>query len=84
MCKKKIEDLVFAKTSQGIYCIGCHNDRMARSRNKGKRAPDAKDIRKEKSLPSIPAQLKIPLMSEMEPDGVVWSQINKFPAKLSR
>ncbi|GAC93241.1 hypothetical protein PHSY_000805 [Pseudozyma hubeiensis SY62] len=31
-CHSKIEELVFAKTSQGIYCMKCHNDRVARSR----------------------------------------------------
>ncbi|BEI94714.1 uncharacterized protein CcaverHIS019_0702950 [Cutaneotrichosporon cavernicola] len=31
-CKQRIEELVFAKTSQGIYCMNCHNERVARSR----------------------------------------------------
>ncbi|TKY89996.1 hypothetical protein EX895_001294 [Sporisorium graminicola] len=31
-CHSRIEELVFAKTSQGIYCMKCHNDRVARSR----------------------------------------------------
>ncbi|KAN0061207.1 Rho-type gtpase-activating protein [Thecaphora frezii] len=31
-CHSKIEELVFAKTSQGIYCMPCHNQRVARSR----------------------------------------------------
>lgn len=31
-CHSKIEELVFAKTSQGIYCMSCHNERVARSR----------------------------------------------------
>ncbi|GLB37138.1 putative protein kinase C conserved region 1 (C1) domains (Cysteine-rich domains) [Lyophyllum shimeji] len=33
VCKCRIDDLVFAKTSQGIYCMNCHNERMARIRN---------------------------------------------------
>ncbi|KAG5642442.1 hypothetical protein DXG03_002789 [Asterophora parasitica] len=33
VCKCRIDELVFAKTSQGIYCMNCHNDRMARIRN---------------------------------------------------
>lgn len=32
VCKKRIDELVFAKTSQGIYCMPCHSDRVARSR----------------------------------------------------
>ncbi|PWN48569.1 RhoGAP-domain-containing protein [Violaceomyces palustris] len=31
-CHSRIEELVFAKTSQGIYCMACHNERVARSR----------------------------------------------------
>lgn len=31
-CNNRIEELVFAKTSQGIYCMPCHNERVARSR----------------------------------------------------
>ena len=31
-CSKKIEVLVFAKTSHGVYCMACHNERVARSR----------------------------------------------------
>ncbi|KII92259.1 hypothetical protein PLICRDRAFT_37049 [Plicaturopsis crispa FD-325 SS-3] len=32
VCKNRIDELVFAKTSQGIYCMNCHNDRMAKIR----------------------------------------------------
>ncbi|KAL9939368.1 hypothetical protein V8E36_002181 [Tilletia maclaganii] len=32
VCSKRIEELVFAKTSQGIYCMECHNQRVERSR----------------------------------------------------
>lgn len=32
VCKKRIEELVFAKTSTGIYCMECHNARVARSK----------------------------------------------------
>ncbi|KAH7928896.1 RhoGAP-domain-containing protein [Leucogyrophana mollusca] len=32
VCHNRIDELVFAKTSQGIYCMKCHNDRMARIR----------------------------------------------------
>ncbi|KAG8960163.1 hypothetical protein FRC03_006993 [Tulasnella sp. 419] len=31
-CAKQIQELVFAKTSNGIYCMNCHNERVARSR----------------------------------------------------
>ncbi|TFK22586.1 RhoGAP-domain-containing protein [Coprinopsis marcescibilis] len=32
VCKSRIDELVFAKTSQGIYCMKCHNERMIRIR----------------------------------------------------
>ena len=32
VCQTRIDELVFAKTSQGIYCMGCHNERMAKIR----------------------------------------------------
>lgn len=32
VCKSRIDELVFAKTSQGIYCMKCHNDRMIKIR----------------------------------------------------
>jgi len=32
VCKNRIDELVFAKTSSGIYCMKCHNERMIRIR----------------------------------------------------
>lgn len=32
VCKTRIDELVFAKTSQGIYCMNCHNERMIKIR----------------------------------------------------
>ncbi|KAG5221342.1 signal transducer [Salix suchowensis] len=32
VCNKRIEELVFARTSQGIYCMDCHNERMIKIR----------------------------------------------------
>lgn len=37
VCKNRIDELVFAKTSQGIYCMNCHNQRVARSRRHAQR-----------------------------------------------
>ncbi|KAF9461310.1 hypothetical protein BDZ94DRAFT_1264138 [Collybia nuda] len=28
VCKSRIDELVFAKTTKGIYCMNCHNERM--------------------------------------------------------
>lgn len=32
VCKNRIDELIFAKTSQGIYCMKCHNERMIKIR----------------------------------------------------
>ncbi|KAK7035300.1 Rho-type gtpase-activating protein [Paramarasmius palmivorus] len=32
ICQSRIDELVFAKTSQGIYCMNCHNQRMIKIR----------------------------------------------------
>ncbi|KAF9049694.1 hypothetical protein BJ165DRAFT_1525038 [Panaeolus papilionaceus] len=32
VCNNRIDELVFAKTSQGIYCMSCHNNRMIKIR----------------------------------------------------
>ncbi|KAF8514156.1 hypothetical protein JB92DRAFT_2920340 [Gautieria morchelliformis] len=56
-CARHIGELVFAKTTQGIYCMSCHNERVARSRRhaeqrKNKHKPprdkDTKDRLREK------------------------------------
>ena len=31
-CHNRIDELMFAKTSHGIYCMKCHHQRVARSR----------------------------------------------------
>ncbi|KAI1432802.1 rho GTPase activator Rga [Xylaria sp. CBS 124048] len=58
-CKRKIENLRYAKTSQGIFCMSCHESLMARRRKKSK-ATQAKAREKDgsavvdKSLPALP------------------------------
>ncbi|THU95345.1 RhoGAP-domain-containing protein [Dendrothele bispora CBS 962.96] len=32
VCKNRIDELVYAKTSQGMYCMDCHNERMIKMR----------------------------------------------------
>lgn len=60
-CKRKIENLRYARTSQGIFCMSCHESLMARRRKKSKAAAQAKarekdgsPMIKEKSLPALP------------------------------
>ncbi|PHH64434.1 hypothetical protein CDD81_4655 [Ophiocordyceps australis] len=61
-CKRKIENLRYARTSQGIFCMECHETIMARRRKKTKAAAAAKAREKEqspmmteKSLPALPS-----------------------------
>jgi Rho-type GTPase-activating protein 1/2 len=37
VCHKRIDELVFAKTSHGIYCMDCHNARVVRSRERARK-----------------------------------------------
>ncbi|KAF9227151.1 RhoGAP-domain-containing protein [Gyrodon lividus] len=37
VCRNRIDELVFAKTSHGIYCMTCHNERMAKIRRHAQR-----------------------------------------------
>ncbi|OKP12680.1 Beta-chimaerin [Penicillium subrubescens] len=61
-CKKKIENLRYARTSQGIFCMDCHESLMQRRRKKkasavGKR-PGGPGIKLDKSLPSLPPSME--------------------------
>lgn len=59
-CKRKIENLRYARTSQGIFCMSCHESLMARRRKKSRAAANAKKkedqspLLVEKSLPALP------------------------------
>lgn len=44
VCDTRIDELVFAKTSHGIYCMNCHNRRMIKLREHAqKKAERAKE-----------------------------------------
>jgi Rho-type GTPase-activating protein 1/2 len=58
-CKRKIENLRYARTSQGIFCMDCHEALMARRRKKTGRNPSSRsklssNMLLDKSLPAIP------------------------------
>ncbi|KAI0771795.1 hypothetical protein BC629DRAFT_1583291 [Irpex lacteus] len=55
VCKKRIDELVFAKTSQGIYCMPCHNERVARSRKQHERREKEKRERERKAAAAAAA-----------------------------
>ncbi|KAH8592960.1 hypothetical protein B0O99DRAFT_516827 [Bisporella sp. PMI_857] len=72
-CKRKIENLRYARTSQGIFCMSCHESLMARRRKKSRAAANAK-LKKDdqspmlvdKSLPALPPNAV--LQSAFSPD----------------
>jgi LIM domain len=39
-CHNRIDELMFAKTSHGIYCMKCHHHRVARSRRHAQKQKD--------------------------------------------
>ncbi|KAG0044872.1 hypothetical protein BGZ83_009847 [Gryganskiella cystojenkinii] len=64
-CASKIDDLVFAKTSQGIYCMNCHQERKEAKRQREERERmDRAERMMEKLLPTIPEGEKRALPAE--------------------
>lgn len=70
-CKKKIENLKYARTSQGIFCMDCHESLMQRRRKKSHKVNSSRrtidkpaSVLLDKSLPSLPPNASKP------PDGV--------------
>lgn len=64
-CKRKIENLRYARTSQGIFCMDCHESLMQRRRKKTRSATVSKKsasagVKLDKSLPSLPPGLEAP------------------------
>ncbi|PHH86821.1 hypothetical protein CDD83_9703 [Cordyceps sp. RAO-2017] len=97
-CKRKIENLRYARTSQGIFCMGCHETLMARRRKKSKAAAAAaaaaksreKDLSPmvmEKSLPALPPSAVPPntLASDrFDPDSDTPTEISPRPRAAHR
>ncbi|KAL8817644.1 MAG: hypothetical protein Q9223_003560 [Gallowayella weberi] len=71
-CKKKIENLKYARTSQGIFCMECHESLMQRRRKKTakhgssrhkhtlQQQPSGNTMLLHKSLPSLPPSALAP------------------------
>ncbi|KAK2590811.1 Rho-type gtpase-activating protein [Conoideocrella luteorostrata] len=93
-CKRKIENLRYARTSQGIFCMGCHETLMARRRKKSKAASSAKSREKdqspmvtEKSLPALPPNA-IPLNAfsndRVDPESDTPTELSPRPRPAHR
>ncbi|GBC03839.1 hypothetical protein RclHR1_05350013 [Rhizophagus clarus] len=66
-CRKKIEDLIFAKTNQGIYCMSCHNERVNKVKKSKEREISNPSSILEKSLPSLPIEAEPEQSNRLEP-----------------
>lgn len=67
-CKRKIENLRYARTSQGIFCMSCHESLMARRRKKARTPkPQPPGGTSDKALPSLPPGAAT--KSAFTPDG---------------
>ncbi|KAF1732787.1 Rho-type GTPase-activating protein 1 [Beauveria bassiana] len=75
-CKRKIENLRYARTSQGIFCMGCHETIMARRRKRSKattasKARDKEDgVITDKSLPALPPEMIPNAQADADSDNV--------------
>lgn len=87
-CKRKIENLRYAKTSQGIFCMSCHESLMARRRKKSKAAAQAKArdkdsaAIKDKSLPALPPNAVPPnafSSDRVTPDSETATELSPRP-----
>ncbi|KAH8107975.1 RhoGAP-domain-containing protein [Cristinia sonorae] len=67
VCKKRIDELVFAKTSQGIYCMDCHNERVARSRRHQQRREKEKAQARERAAAANAEMKDTPGKEEASP-----------------
>ncbi len=84
-CKRKIENLRYARTSQGIFCMSCHESLMARRRKKSKAAAAQAKAKEneaqiEKSLPALPPN-EIPMGAFSSPERSTFE--SERPTELS-
>ncbi|EEP78782.1 conserved hypothetical protein [Uncinocarpus reesii 1704] len=69
-CKRTIENLRYARTSQGIFCMDCHESLMARRRKRTtkkttqRQKPQSSAMHLDKSLPSLPSEHETPTSTD--------------------
>ncbi|OAL28229.1 hypothetical protein AYO22_02935 [Fonsecaea multimorphosa] len=56
-CKRKIENLKYANTSQGIFCMDCHEGLMARRREKARDGRRQREQKQDNDINQSPAAL---------------------------
>ncbi|KAJ5802663.1 uncharacterized protein N7503_005113 [Penicillium pulvis] len=85
-CKRKIENLRYARTSQGIFCMDCHESLMQRRRKKkataANKRPGGPGVKLDKSLPSLPPNFEDTRSLEETPsEGYVEAAADMMPGK---
>ncbi|KAF9937846.1 hypothetical protein BGZ67_000788 [Mortierella alpina] len=90
-CECKIDDLVFAKTSQGIYCMKCHKERKEAKRQREERERMERAERMmEKLLPTIqegehqPSSISKSLGSPKQQNGARLGETGLSPHDMSK
>ncbi|KAF3903112.1 hypothetical protein ABW21_db0204456 [Orbilia brochopaga] len=81
-CKRKIENLRYARTSQGIFCMSCHESLMARRRKKSRAQPKTSSnnsLALDKALPMPPPQ-----DDDEESSSTTNTQASTTPASTSK
>ncbi|ORY07389.1 rho-type GTPase-activating protein-like protein 2 [Clohesyomyces aquaticus] len=75
-CKRKIENLRYARTSQGIFCMSCHESLMARRRKKSKKPPSSAGANPkiDKSLPALPPTEAPAFTPDLDTPSEIFSQ----------
>ncbi|KAL6705198.1 hypothetical protein ACN47E_007158 [Coniothyrium glycines] len=67
-CKRKIENLRYARTSQGIFCMSCHEALLARKRKK-KRLEELPKADTDQPMPVLPAPVLPTTSGSILPPG---------------
>lgn len=92
-CKRKIENLKYARTSQGIFCMECHENLMQRRRKKSQRNASSRHktppqptsnstMLLDKSLPSLPpSAVDRSAAWAPETDSPISEQYSETPAE---
>ncbi|KAH3996300.1 hypothetical protein HBI56_139580 [Parastagonospora nodorum] len=73
-CKRKIENLRYARTSQGIFCMSCHESLMARRRKKSKKPPPGPAPKVDKSLPALPPHERPTFTPDIDTPSDIFSE----------
>ena len=94
-CKKKIENLKYARTSQGIFCMECHESLMQRRRKKTAKSgthrhkhhvlPASTNSRLlDKSLPSLPPSANLAAALSPDNESLASDGYSDTPTELPR